>query len=419
METFSLFWRQHDVIVGLMDCTPQVKKEKVVKPRGARGWGGAWRAYVREKTFGTRGRPSFKALSAKYDEEKKAGTLDSRRLRGLGSTATKAGKRHPPRAGRSAFGPQGRDLQRCRLADLRASFMALATAVEPSGAALALGKQIEQSDASFEKCLSLARAAMRTKSAQNRQEEKDREAALVAFSQGEGREIVERAVREHTWLTGVAATPLPTPIGTLLQCPGCDLQQVQDAIAFAHRSKASKLSSDLQASWAGMHKIVMESDCDDTTIPDPPPSACLAAGVCLCTGIGKDLKKLQTRFLAEMKKVFHAKSTERAFLADGSIVVRFEANGSHGDRTDLDSDEGTKKELFYHIGLMYWKPYRPTLMELSRATADAEHLEEVGRLWVKATPCIPCANEDGLPDAMLLCQTFGLPKISFLVSLRH
>lgn len=365
---------------------PQVKKHKVVKPRGRRGFGGAWRAFVRKNSLGQRGSPDFRVLAGRYNAGAEGGQVDIEELQRVGKAARVAGKLNPPRPGHSAFGPKGRQMQRRALTDLRAALTDFAKSLDKENRAWEVGERASSTGQPLQICLSLARSALRATSLHDRRAREQLLTELQAYENGPGKEMLDRLRQEHTWLANFDLRPLPTPKGVLVEAlPGDGGGEVLErAIAWAHGTKASKLSSGLRESWAEMHRTLLEDECGDFKDVPVQVSECLTAGVCLCCESGKELKRLRNNFLGAMKRAFKCNSPQGSALGGGSIVVRMLCSPRDGDYEAIVEADNPFAELFFHVGLMYWKPYRPTFLQLERATDPSAPDACDGKIYVKA-----------------------------------
>lgn len=351
----------------------------------------------------------MKSLGRGYGVAKATGGVDMDRLQGMGAAARRAGQHAPPRPGGSTFGPKSRNVKQTRMKQLRAALCAFASGCGKDERSLAIGKEALKTGLDLGECLSLARSAMRVDSAQDRQRRAERQAAIKAFEGGPGQQLVNAIVGRHPFLAGIPLRAVPSPKGAMLQVDGVpDLERLQQAVSWAYSSKSSNLSACLAQSWAQMHRTVLDGQCppcDETR----PTSECLAAGCCVCTGSGKDLKKLKNKFLSEMKTAFQMGTSQRQLLVDGAAVVRF--SGGAKQASAADGEPLVEQDVWLLIGLMYFKPYRPTFHRLEEVSAPNGEPSRAGRLFVKATPhqCRVDASIASLRPERRLCML--IPKL--------
>lgn len=376
------FWKKSDGCHS-WPCQAQVKK-KATKQRGRRGWGGPWRAYIRKVTLGQKGKPDFKKLRASYDEDIASGKVDIKALRIAGAAARAVGKSAPPTKGASAFGPQGRHLKLRGLQDLRASLRAFAQSEELDFCASGVGQQALRAGVGLADCLSLARSAMKARAAEARQRREKNVSLLQAFEEDLGKQKLAAAIEEFPWLATASARPEPAPGGLLLRVGGPDLDKLKESVAWAYASKASKLSAGLAGTWSELHSTLMEKDCGSCAAPgDPPATECLTAGVCLCSASGRRLKQLRTRLYASMKKSFAPGTPHRDLLSSACVVLRITGSPPRPG-VDTMGDQATSVDFFFHIGLMYWSPYRPTMMRVLPVEGAQGDTGNTNRIYVKA-----------------------------------
>lgn len=368
----------------------QVKKHRPVKQRGRRGWGGPWRAFVRMVSFGRRGSPKLDLVAADYHARQAAGALDVDRLRHIGEIATRTGKLFPPRPGNSSFGPKGRHIQRNRLKELREALCNFAAGCDKDARPSEVGVEVLRTGMDLDTCLSLARAAIRIDNARARERQAARRAALEAFENGPGKESVRSILQAHPSLAGASLRPVPSPKGVVLMAEGChDLQTLHEAVAWARWSKASALSGCLAQSWDEMHRTVMEDQCGPCNADCPPPSECLLAGMCVCSGDGKELKKLRSLFLRAMKTTFPPTTPQRSMLLGGGIVVRMTSSSRDPLGTEGGEQVTGNADLWLHIGMMYLTPYRPTLLQLEEVPRPEIAPPSLGSIYLKVVPVDP------------------------------
>ena len=85
-----------------------------------------------------------------------------------------------------------------------------------------------------------------------------------------------------------------------------------------------------------------------------------------------------------MKKAFPPGSDARKLLLEGFVAFRLDGEpaASGSDSEALIEMEGFLS-VYYHVGLMYVRPFRPTLMLLEEAHCPSEAPTEDGRRYVK------------------------------------
>lgn len=363
---------------------PQVKK-KVVKVRGRRGFGGMWRAYVREKTAGKKGTQDLRALGMTYREGLASGEMDTEHLGRLGKAATMAGRRHTPKAGESAFAPTGRTEERKRAQLLRNALLTAAKGLDPEQAAIVLSQRLADMGGGVSAGLTAARAVVRLQSRHARHGAAAEDEALLAFRNGRGAQDLAELQKLLPSLEDVEGLmPVPTPMGVCFEVASSKQDAIADAVAWAFKSKQCNASLALREYWAAAHQAVEEPS--EGAEPDTHAriSECLAAGRCVCSGDGPQLRSLRNSCLRAMKRAFPAGSDERRSLLDGFVVLRLTGRPSADNLDALIELDTPIKEVWLQVGLMYLSPYRPTFMEVSKTSGPVEEDPGQERLWVKA-----------------------------------
>lgn len=363
---------------------PQVPLPRQMKKRGRRGWGGAWRAYVRLRSFGQQGRPNLRLLGAEFRD------LDQTLLdqcRRLGSSATARGQRDTVRGATSSFGPKGRQVRRSKLQLLRVSLHSACLALDEDERSVAIGKKaLEAGGRDVARCLSLARTALKACSILDLKEQAKRDEAIAKWQQSTGAEQVRRVTQAHPWLQGRTLTPVPFPEGALLLSPDLGQADIPTSAAWAQKSGATNLNSSVREAWRQMHTSLLEAQCPPCEESMPQPSPCFEAGVCLCSPEGKELRRVGAAFLAAMKKEFPAVGPARKLLSSASVIVRIEGTLVSSDDIEALLELGKPfREYYFHIGLMYFRPYRPTFMVVERQPDMPDANASAGNFFVKAS----------------------------------
>lgn len=343
-----------------------------------------YRAYVRKKSLGLPGKPDFKALGASYREDIREQRVDVAELRRMGQAATHRGKQEKLHGSASAFGPKGRTMRQRRLQTLRLAVAAAAQAADKDARALEIGDQVMRAEVDLATCLTLARTTLRDDAAAQRQRQAKETMVLEAWAERVGKDLVAQVKAALPSLSQQLLQPVPTPKGAFFLLHYADTGGSAAVASWAHGNNSSNLSTSLREAWASSHRTLLEEECQPCADEVPEPSPCLAAGMCLCTGQGIMLKRLNNRFKAAMKEAFPVGSERKGLLVEGSIVARIRASWVVADfDAMLDMDE-PERIIFLHIGLMYLSPYRPTVMVVERVPDLPETQTTAHRLYVKA-----------------------------------
>lgn len=373
---------------------PCQAKQTKTKKRGGRGWGGAWRAYIRSQSLGCSGKADLNALSGSYKEFKEKGGVPFRDIKKAGAAATATGRLRPLRHGHSAFGHTSRTQARQKVADLRRMLCEGTKVADKEDHVVQVLGRLAVSGVSVTSCLSLARSAMREQSAQGRIEERDVDRILAEFSNGPGAEQLQTVLRHLPELSSLALTPTPSAFGMAFHAAGPSADSLAKAVAWATSSKSSNVAQTLDRWWAQAHESLQEEECQPTPPLPEPGTACLAAGRCICSPEGRRLRLFKNRFIQAMKVACPAGSDQRALLADGRVVAHIVGAGmpeANAEGADLSL---ASVDLWLHVGMIYFSPFRPTFMRVELVSDLGECAPNPSRIYVKVLlesalrPCI-------------------------------
>lgn len=352
--------------------------------RGKRGWGGPWRAFIRKRTLGTSGVPNLSTLSKAYKQSVENDLEEMQAVRLHGRTVTQVARHAGLSGAVSAFGPKGRKLQRNHRQALRKSLIAATESVDKDAQALAVGQHVLAMGMDIDACLSLARSALRQSLAQGRRRQQDDVAAIRAWQEGPGAAVVAKAKEQHEHLRAQDVFPLPSPQGALIVAPACDREGLSRAVSWSHTSHATNLSSCLKEDWARMHQPLVVDEAAPSNVGVSAPAPCLEAGFCVCSGDGKVLRRIRDQFLSAMKKAFPRQSPQRDLLRNASVVACVSGTRITDDYEEMLAAECVSRTVYWHIGLMYLSPFRPTVMVLDLADDLRETTHRTERVHVKA-----------------------------------
>ena len=217
--------------------------------------------------------------------------------------------------------------------------------------------------------------------------ERDRrvDADLQAFSADRG--ILHDALGHERALAAFEQDLQPVPQQACLECDvvpdiGSAVAKVCSASHAAKDIAGRSDSAALAASWNRRHNIVRHTEAQ--AIPDEDQEAkwkCWRFGCCICCADGKRLYRVRNAVLRAMKRAFPSKSDRRQLQAQGAIFIalRSQAPGGDGPVDLVDGDN----LLIFHIGLQYFKPYRPTYQEMivMEKGMNGEWRLQVAALW--------------------------------------
>ena len=135
---------------------------------------------------------------------------------------------------------------------------------------------------------------------------------------------------------------------------GCDISKTaSEAVSLLKRTSASKnLGAALDQLWEQMHQPVPHIDGYLQGLDQKPrPRICHLAGMCLCDAAGKRLRAMKARMDTAVKKLFVGKAL-RGMLRKSLICLRF---------TSCGTPDQPPEQLWGHVSLQYFKPWRSTM----------------------------------------------------------
>lgn len=177
-----------------------------------------------------------------------------------------------------------------------------------------------------------------------------------------------RAFKEHLipspWRTGMAFDFAPD-----------SATQAEEILHFAKANRQSNLEHALEMDGAKRRSTITQG----SRPPLPPESKsekaateCRLAGVCLCSTEGKRLKSFCRQFLSKaISKLCPPAPDSRRRLAQGNVVIALLSGPLPPKGAAISNvrppnclEEPGKADLWLHIGLMYFSPFRPTFQHL-------------------------------------------------------
>lgn len=212
----------------------QVKQTKA-KTRGARGWGGPWRAFVRARGLGTHVLPNLHELSLAYAEVKAAGGEEFALLQRVGAAAALQGRRRPLKHGRSAFGPTCRAIFQQKVQGMRKMHLDGAQHADKEQSTMVVARRLSVSGVSVAACLSLARAALRAEAEVLKKRKQAVEETLAAFRRGPGEDQLAMLHRRVPGLAGEGLVPVPKSARSCVSCGGAADGHTPGGVVMEHR----------------------------------------------------------------------------------------------------------------------------------------------------------------------------------------
>lgn len=357
----------------------------------AKQMGGVQRAFTRLKTLGTSGKPDLRAVSQQLKLERAANTADFQRATAMAAALSRA-KRLGLTSPGPAYGKNRRAVKKDNLKKMRLAVWQRFRGQDQDHRMISISGHVVQQRLSLHECLALARSMARFDAQQQARAAEEAKATLTTFRTGPGAEQVAKLVEALPGLAKHTLTPEPVGQTPTFDVQGSDAMEVIKATAWAQSAARScNLAATMAQDWRAQHMPaqpvvgpIAKHDADVV-------SACYIAGVCLCSGSGPKVRVVAELFLKQMKKQFSRASNFQGKLLDGRVVARFIGEtdtDAAGDNPDLGNG---CCDMWYHIGMHYLNPYRPTFMKVLEAEAPEGELAGHGRLYVKATGASACA----------------------------
>eukprot|EP00971_Amphidinium_carterae_P296702 5894053-Amphidinium_carterae.1 len=351
----------------------EAKQPPIVQRKKKKHFGGRWRAFVRLYTMGRKGTPDMSEVSMAYSQGLVARDpllVKAEVVGSLVAATMKLGKRQV-----APFGIKTRDLKRQR--DMLAASRALQSCV--GGNVFELAQHILQTctdPLDLSRALLMATRVSRQRSAQMREEEAADDAILDKFAHKLGAGKVQALSQRLPFFQREVLQVVPDPhllVYDVTPVAEAKKGQLLCSYACANRCNWGKA---LDSLWSNMHETI-DAPIDDVHVDQRAtlqPSACAAAGVCVCsnTAGGPKLKAMHNHLLKIMKETFKTKE-RRQDLAEGFVCVRFMRTSMVG-ATSSSAGADEAAEFLFHVGLMSWKPYKPCFQCLQRVQDAPEHL---------------------------------------------
>ena len=377
-------------------------KRQVAKRK--KGGGGTWRALISHLTKGQKGKADFSALAQKYKELKQQPTEEFASIVSQGEAATKYHKL----TGGSGFGPPTRQARRRRIA-------ALPSLPGPSGTLLpatysllpSSSQSASTSPWSLPISVQLTEVRRQVKATKQPQKTKELEdlGVLKRFAEEAQPSLMEELLNSFQGSLPMVQGLHIAPNTSFLACdvvfnPGREGEKVA-SWAWKH-AQTCNLRSTLSNDWDRQQQSKQHDA--QAALPEdlPVPTLCSQHGLCLCTGIGRQVFALRNAFLKAQKACLQrADVTRKGLLMDGFVVaqlikgpsVETKPKSSWGSRIGqvpghgLEAGAMQTREQFQtdvvwvHIGLQYLKPYRPTFQVLEvhqELPAQRTQLQQTG-----------------------------------------
>ena len=356
-----------------------------VKRKTKTDFGGRWRAWVHHKSRGQQGRPDLKELGASYRQAKATGDADLPCVERLGKAARLAGQAAVAAGARksSAFGLTQKERLRLARKQRREALWQRTHGMSEARRAAVLASENVLSLGTLSDLVSNARRQTQLDQQERRARLEDDLNILSQFESDAGLRAKDALLQDAPSLKPMlqSATPVPSPNGLCLCVPCGPLPEATAGAAWADSKRNSNLGYCLEREWKEKHWTVLQEAAPKLSQDKLRKiTKCQEAGMCLCSAGGKELAQLQVRLLKLLKQHF-GPGRGREALQHGLVCVcaRAEACPPRFPQP---------VELWWHIGLMYLSPFRPTFLELEKCDAPAGEADMVvpGRTFLRVRP---------------------------------
>eukprot|EP00971_Amphidinium_carterae_P352814 6492740-Amphidinium_carterae.2 len=338
-------------------CVPQFPtqaSDEVTSKR--KGGGGAWRAYQRLCGATCAGLPNNGAMAAAYHKMKQENGPDFAFLRSLGQSCTAAAR--ATATTKHSLVLAGKALLRRKK---QLSITALWESMQGKSVAETAVAVLEQSKLrgkGVDHALSVASALHRLDTqAKNNKSHASLE-KLDAWQKTEGRERLNALCEVYPSLRECDLVPVPHPELTMFEL---DVNACSDRakLVAAHATENSHhpLGKSLSTFWQGVHEL--QEPKEETRHAGEAKSDCLKAGRCLCSPMGKHLKRLLGKFHSLLKS--QCTGPSKALLTTGKIVLHI---ANVAGMPDWNAHQEGQLHYVFGVAMMYYKPYRATLEQL-------------------------------------------------------
>ena len=406
---------------------PQTEgEEPAPKRRRQGGGGGAWRAFISLVTRGQQSSPDLHALATRFHEEEQQNSALYQQAVAVGQSATARRKEQ----GTLGFGPKTRQYMRQRRTEASLCRSLDSLLATPSDATFLA----QPSQAKKETVVTDLTQEIKEVRGQEllRRRRQRAEASLSLEKYIAHCQQQQPLALEHC--TDLLSSMEPQQVNSLCYVPSqsftffevmpdvTDLTVRTAAWSRAH-SRQSNLDLALKTDWRRRHASIDETS-EPPAVPEhvKAPTPCLQHGFCICSEEGKRIFSLRNRFLRSLKDSFKSKDVDQKELLQAGFVVlqlleerREESFGGFGSLAaalGLDEDlENVAQTLrgpcWLHIGLQYFKPYRPTfqlLESLSEQPGGRVLLQQTGKYY----------NEFALWSALDLSSTWTVHYYTLL-----
>ena len=253
--------------------------------------GGAWRAYVRARTWSCGVQAPFKEMMPEISRDYHNLPAHERsKMKSTGAAATLAGREKPNRL-KSSFGLRGRDVARQTAAAYQTSLVNLADSLGDEHEDPADALDLQQTGGSLVSSMQAAQGLQRLRACATAATTREDAQEMERYAEGRGATALGEFMARFPDLE-IEARAVPTDVGDAVivqSSPPADEDMVGKLLATLglHGGGSNALNGALDRAFRDLNAPVMEADCDHVNSQKPECRWCREAGRCLCTVGGK------------------------------------------------------------------------------------------------------------------------------------
>ena len=370
--------KQVQVAKPTPSCTevPPTRKKLKVKNKL-----GPFRAWVRLATLGQVGTPNLRDVAALYRQARTEGHENIAQAQALSRAAADAKDLASSEGQASYFlGQKSKDFYRVRDRKVATEFKASLPEGTDVDKALSIIRHHKASPTCMGAAVALAKSLIRLDSAERQDKLKLQKQRLEEYNAAVGTAEVKRYQGLLPCLKDVSWKSVPSMAVPVLELSPSETQRKAMAVCSAICGTQTPLAGAMDKFWEEQHYTIdkgldmkQRGQAEEKTHTE-----CLESGVCLCSAEGQALKRLHRAFLAKMKGAFQLQDM-KSLLANGQICVRLTERGQDMPAT---GNRGRRPDIFLHVAMMYWSPYRPTFLLMEQVAAGGQQRE--GEFWLQA-----------------------------------
>ena len=218
--------------------------------------------------------------------------------------------------------------------------------------------------------LDFVRAAIRIYSKVYRQERKQKRIQDKDRGVHLSQHCYSQAVQELQQRRRLTSVPFSSWSSLPFACPvlSCALQLDQLPSVARPSPEHADSATALAADWDAKHIGVQQSSWG-VVERKAPVRPCLSFGVCVCRGLGRHLFTIKNNITKYLKDMALQPGFQTA-LSSGFVVLHWQIQALLGGSSEA-SDAVQCHHHFTHIGMLYQKPYRITLVHMQIANGVA------------------------------------------------